>query len=95
MNDDDLDVHLTLHNGNYVLVMTPFVAQCVRDMCGLVSGNPDSSKIRRATDLVWVEFTEPRDDDTPALMDWDAHKGLWFNGELEPRYVSEKTKASS
>ena len=77
--DTNIDAHLVLHNGNYVLIMSPFVARCMRDLVGSVDM---TGKVRDATNLVWYLFTGELEDDGP--MPYDIDDGLVFTGEVHP-----------
>jgi hypothetical protein len=84
--DKDLDLHVTIHGGHYVIIATPYMARVIRDMSGLVSGT-SGMKARDATDLIWEAFVDERADGTPPLMLWDGEDSdgpLLFKGELTP-----------
>ena len=87
-DSERLDAYLTMHEGNYVLVMSPFVARCVRDMSGNILGSIDRSQTRQATNAIWKCFTEPREDGTPPLMQYrgvNSAEPLLFEGDLHPK----------
>ena len=71
-----IDAHCVKHNGNLVLVMSPYVAEIVHALTGLILGGHDSL-VRKSTDLVW-----------DAMMDslWEGRKwtqSTAFNNTLE------------
>ena len=76
--DTNIDAHLVLHNGNYVLIMSPFVARCMRDLVGSVDM---TGKVRDATNAVWNLFEGERGD---GPMPYDSDYGLVFTGQIHP-----------
>ena len=53
--DKRIDAHVVEHEGNVVLIMSPFVARVLHELSGQVTVSSDHP-VRQATDKVWHIF---------------------------------------
>lgn len=53
LDEENIDAHVFEHNGNVILVMTPYVARIIGELTGCVTG---SGPKREAINTVWDVF---------------------------------------